>query len=182
VSISVVSQWIANCVVAYGVPLQVRLFQASGTFIFYTICLFLCVIFVYICIPETKGIGLEDMGKLFGEEAATARGECLPQGSAVLQAHGGLGGLSVCSSSEARAASKAMECSAACSLHLRRDAASMPNPEQHWSSTAGGLLSGPRLSSPAVLEGVAGTRRMSRAAAPAHRVLLMSRSGAVALH
>jgi len=65
-STSVCSQWIANFAIAYLVPQQVALMSPSGTFFFYAACLALGFIWVGYCVPETRGLTLEDMDSVFG--------------------------------------------------------------------------------------------------------------------
>jgi len=71
-SISTCAQWLANFVIAYMVPQQVRYMKAHGTFIFYGVCLALSCVYVYFFVPETKGLPLEKMNELFGEEAESS--------------------------------------------------------------------------------------------------------------
>lgn len=66
-STSVCSQWIANFVIAFITPLQVKYMGDSGTFTFYYICCGVAFLFVWVAIPETKGLRLEEMTDLFGE-------------------------------------------------------------------------------------------------------------------
>jgi SP family sugar:H+ symporter-like MFS transporter len=70
-STSTCSQWTANFLIAYIVPQQVELLKVAGTFTFYTGCLAVCVCLVYCLVPETKGIPLEDMDRLFGDSASS---------------------------------------------------------------------------------------------------------------
>merc|ERR1740138_1638422 len=65
-STSVGSQWLANFVVAFIVPLQVKMMKAWGTFAFYAVCLVVNFVAVYCFVPETKGVVLEDMDNIFG--------------------------------------------------------------------------------------------------------------------
>lgn len=65
-STSVCSQWTANFVIAYMVPQQMEFMKASGTFFFFAACLALAFICLCKFVPETKGIALEDMDKIFG--------------------------------------------------------------------------------------------------------------------
>merc|ERR1711937_120734 len=60
-STSVASQWIANFVIAFMVPLQVKALGTSGTFLFYTVCLVIGTALVFFFVPETKGVAFEDM-------------------------------------------------------------------------------------------------------------------------
>lgn len=65
-STSVGSQWLANFIIAFLVPQQVAIMKKSGTFFFYSVCLAITFTIVYLAVPETKGLPLEDMDKLFG--------------------------------------------------------------------------------------------------------------------
>eukprot|EP00450_Noctiluca_scintillans_P021179 CAMPEP_0194520284 /NCGR_PEP_ID=MMETSP0253-20130528/54194_1 /TAXON_ID=2966 /ORGANISM="Noctiluca scintillans" /LENGTH=561 /DNA_ID=CAMNT_0039364499 /DNA_START=34 /DNA_END=1719 /DNA_ORIENTATION=+ len=66
-STSVFSQWLANFLIAFLVPQQVAFMKVSGTFLFYSVCLAIAFVSVWMFVPETKGLLLEEMGKLFGE-------------------------------------------------------------------------------------------------------------------
>lgn len=72
-STSTFSQWAANFLIAYLIPLQVRLMKPTGTFLFYTVCLAISFALVYFFIPETAGRNLEDMDELFGARLVQAR-------------------------------------------------------------------------------------------------------------
>jgi sugar porter (SP) family MFS transporter len=65
-STSVGSQWLANFVIAFIVPLQVDYFRLWGTFLFYSFCLAANFAVVYLFVPETAGRELEEMDELFG--------------------------------------------------------------------------------------------------------------------
>lgn len=43
-----------------------------GTFIFFGIICFLAAAFIYFMVPETKGLTLEEMDEIFGDEAGNA--------------------------------------------------------------------------------------------------------------
>lgn len=43
-----------------------------GTFIFFGIMCFLAAAFIYFMVPETKGLTLEEMDEVFGDEAGNA--------------------------------------------------------------------------------------------------------------
>jgi len=64
-STSVCSQWIANFAIAFIVPYQVQWLNVSGTFSFYAVCLCFSLLYVYVCVPETKGLSVEDIDGLF---------------------------------------------------------------------------------------------------------------------
>merc|ERR1719401_2442646 len=71
-STSVGSQWLANFLIAFLVPYQVAALNLYGTFIFYSICLAVIFLLVFFLVPETKGVPMEDMDKLFGVRLAHA--------------------------------------------------------------------------------------------------------------
>lgn len=71
-STSVFSQWAANFLIAYIVPQQVRFMKVSGTLLFYAACLAGALVYVFVSVPETKGVALEDMGQLFPGSINTA--------------------------------------------------------------------------------------------------------------
>jgi len=58
---------------AYIVYLQVANWGADYTFAFYAAWLGITIVFVYLCVPETKGLGVEQISALFGEGAGQAR-------------------------------------------------------------------------------------------------------------
>merc|ERR1712136_149598 len=66
-STSVFSQWVANFLIAYLVPQQVDWTSVPGTFAFYAVCCAGAFALVCAFVPETKGLLLEEMGRLFGE-------------------------------------------------------------------------------------------------------------------
>jgi len=65
-STSVGSQWLANFLIAYLVPLQVNHIGLPGTFAFYAACLAANFAVVYFFIPETARRELDDMDQIFG--------------------------------------------------------------------------------------------------------------------
>lgn len=65
-AICVCWQWLTQFVVVYSLPHMI-LGISYGTFLFFGVCSLLAVGFAWMCIPETKGVELEDMGLLFGE-------------------------------------------------------------------------------------------------------------------
>jgi len=67
-SLSVLSQWFNNFVIAFLVPHQVQLMKPGGTFFFYAACCSMAWVFVYVFVPETKGRSLESMDDLFGSQ------------------------------------------------------------------------------------------------------------------
>ena len=77
-STSVFSQWVANFLIAYLVPHQVHLTSVPGTFASYAVCCAGAFALVCAFVPETKGLLLEEMGRLFGEPLDVPEG-CVPQ-------------------------------------------------------------------------------------------------------
>jgi len=65
-SMSVGSQWLANFLIAYLVPLQVAHIGLPGTFAFYAVCLAVNFAVVFFFIPETAQRELDDMDQIFG--------------------------------------------------------------------------------------------------------------------
>jgi sugar porter (SP) family MFS transporter len=62
----VATQWGANCLIAYMVVQQVHSWGSWGTLAFYAVCCGLVLIFVFLCVPEIKGVRMEDMESIFG--------------------------------------------------------------------------------------------------------------------
>lgn len=65
-STSVCSQWIANFLVAQITPRQIDNWGASATFFFYSVFIAFSFGFVYVFVPEVKGVAIEDMDSIFG--------------------------------------------------------------------------------------------------------------------
>jgi len=65
-STSVFSQWMANFVIAFMVPGQVRSWESWGTLLFYSVTSLVMLIGVMFIVPETKGVKMEDMETVFG--------------------------------------------------------------------------------------------------------------------
>jgi MFS family permease len=65
-STSVFSQWMANFVIAQIVQRLIASIGIGYTFLFFSAFLFFAIFYVYFFVPETKGVPLEDMDKLFG--------------------------------------------------------------------------------------------------------------------
>lgn len=61
------TQWLAQFVVVYALPYMISGIQ-YGTFFFFGACAVLAVVFAFLFVPETKGVVLEDMELLFGEQ------------------------------------------------------------------------------------------------------------------
>ncbi|KAA8899191.1 general substrate transporter [Sphaerosporella brunnea] len=65
VSITTATQWLACFAVARATPYMLEGIR-GGTYYFFGACIVLTVIWVWFCVPETKGVTLEDMDLLFG--------------------------------------------------------------------------------------------------------------------
>jgi sugar porter (SP) family MFS transporter len=65
-STSVTSQWGANFLIAFLVVGQVHAWGAWGTLAFYSVCCGLVVAYVALCVPEIKGVKMDDMESVFG--------------------------------------------------------------------------------------------------------------------
>lgn len=66
--IVVCMQWLAQFTIVYSVPHMITNIK-YGTFFFFGGCTVVGFVFAYLCVPETKGIPLEDMDILFGRDA-----------------------------------------------------------------------------------------------------------------
>ena len=64
-SIGASSNWLNNFAVAFYVPPMLKAWT-WGTYIFFAVFLAAGMVWVYFCLPETKGATLEDMDKVFG--------------------------------------------------------------------------------------------------------------------
>lgn len=58
--------WLLNFAIARSVPYMVSNI-GYGTYFVFASCITLSVPFVYFCLPETKGLSLEEIGVLFGD-------------------------------------------------------------------------------------------------------------------
>merc|ERR1712070_1272521 len=65
-SLSVCTQWGFNFLIAFLCPIQVKSLLAWGTLAFYAVCNVLVFAYVCFCVPEIKGIRVEDMDDIFG--------------------------------------------------------------------------------------------------------------------
>jgi len=65
-SISVAFQWLANSAIAFLISIQLNVLGTAGTFSFYGVCLIFGTVYVFLFVPETKGVKMEDMDALFG--------------------------------------------------------------------------------------------------------------------
>jgi sugar porter (SP) family MFS transporter len=78
-STSVCSQWTANFLIAFLVVGQVHATGAWGTLTFYSVCLLVVLLYVFICVPEIKGVRVEDMETVFGARTTTSQQERLAE-------------------------------------------------------------------------------------------------------
>jgi sugar porter (SP) family MFS transporter len=78
-STSVCSQWTANFLIAFLVVGQVHATGAWGTLAFYSVCLLVVLLYVAICVPEIKGVRVEDMETIFGARTTTSQQERLAE-------------------------------------------------------------------------------------------------------
>ncbi|KAJ3522552.1 hypothetical protein NM208_g12806 [Fusarium decemcellulare] len=69
------SQWLFNFVVAKGTPSMFATLGAHGfgTYFLYGSFCFTMVVFAWFFVPETKGLALEDMDELFGQDNVRAK-------------------------------------------------------------------------------------------------------------
>jgi len=70
ISIGGSSNWLNNFAIGQATPLMVAS-MGYGTFIFFGAMCFIGAAFVYFVVPETKGLTLEEMDEVFGDEAGT---------------------------------------------------------------------------------------------------------------
>ncbi|EFQ25854.1 quinate permease [Colletotrichum graminicola M1.001] len=68
-SIGASSNWINNFAVAFYVPSMLKNWQ-WGTYIFFAVFLGGSIVWVWFCLPETKGVTLEEMDRVFGSNTA----------------------------------------------------------------------------------------------------------------
>jgi sugar porter (SP) family MFS transporter len=73
-STSVCSQWAANFLIAFMVVGQVHSWGAWGTLTFYAACCGVVVAYIALCVPEIKGVRIEDMESIFGPRSTGQQG------------------------------------------------------------------------------------------------------------
>jgi len=96
-SLSVASNWLWNWAIAYSTPYMVDSGPGNadlGTKVFYiwgSTC-FCCIVFAYFCIPETKGLSLEQIDLLYQNvtpvESVAYRKRLLAQGTELTESKG----------------------------------------------------------------------------------------------
>ncbi|EME88733.1 uncharacterized protein MYCFIDRAFT_185295 [Pseudocercospora fijiensis CIRAD86] len=65
IAICIATHWLMNFVIARSVPYMITNIK-YGTFFVFASCITVSIVFVYLCVPETKGLNLEEMDILFG--------------------------------------------------------------------------------------------------------------------
>merc|ERR1712070_605631 len=73
-SSSVCSQWAANFLIAFMVVGQVHSWGAWGTLTFYAVACGIVVAYIALCVPEIKGVRIEDMESIFGPRSTGQQG------------------------------------------------------------------------------------------------------------
>jgi len=71
ISIGASSNWLNNFAIGQATPDMIK-HMNYGTFIFFGIMCFLAAAFIFFMVPETKGLTLEEMDEVFGDEAGNA--------------------------------------------------------------------------------------------------------------
>lgn len=69
-ALTVAFQWLGQFVVVYSLPHMINGI-GYGTFLFFACCTALALVFAYLFVPETKGVGMEDMDLIFGPGVST---------------------------------------------------------------------------------------------------------------
>jgi MFS family permease len=69
VALTTATHWLLNFIIARSVPYMLTNIK-YGTYFVFASFLTLAIPFVYFCLPETRGLALEDMDYLFGVEGA----------------------------------------------------------------------------------------------------------------
>ncbi|RWA09120.1 hypothetical protein EKO27_g5988 [Xylaria grammica] len=75
VALAAATQWLFNFVVARTLPVMLATlgYKGYGTYFIYGSFGVIMLVFVYFFVPETKGVSLEHMGELFGEEPVESK-------------------------------------------------------------------------------------------------------------
>lgn len=60
-------QWLGQFIIVYSLPYMINGIQ-YGMFLFFGACAVVAFVFAWLFVPETKGVALEDMELLFGEQ------------------------------------------------------------------------------------------------------------------
>lgn len=64
------AQWLGQFIIVYSLPYMIKGIT-YGTFLFFGTCAVVAWLFAFFFVPETKGVVLEDMELLFGEQSPT---------------------------------------------------------------------------------------------------------------
>lgn len=84
IAICTAVHWLFNFVIARAVPYMISNI-GYGTYFFFASCITLSIPFVYFCLPETKGLSLEEIDVIFGAAAPPLTAEVmLEEGEKVL--------------------------------------------------------------------------------------------------
>ncbi|WWD00015.1 hypothetical protein V866_006923 [Kwoniella sp. B9012] len=78
--ISTVSVWVANLIVSVSYLSQLETITPTGTFCLYLGFTFVGYIFAYFCYPESKGISVDEIAKLFKDDFGIRKSEQLRAG------------------------------------------------------------------------------------------------------
>jgi hypothetical protein len=70
-AITTCCQWLGQFIVVYSTPYMIKGIS-YGTFVFFGSMTVIAFFFVYFCVPETKGVALEDMDVLWEETKGLA--------------------------------------------------------------------------------------------------------------
>ncbi|CAG8961353.1 hypothetical protein HYFRA_00013814, partial [Hymenoscyphus fraxineus] len=65
VGVAISTNWLTNFIVALITPRMLKSIT-FGTFYFFLVFCIILLVWVYFCVPETKGVSIEDMDKVFG--------------------------------------------------------------------------------------------------------------------
>lgn len=82
-AITTSATWMCNFIIGLVTPDMLETLK-WGTYIFFAAFCLIGLVFTYFCVPETKGRTLEDMDRVFGDDAATQEKERLFQIAASL--------------------------------------------------------------------------------------------------
>lgn len=75
-AITTSATWMCNFIIGLVTPDMLETLK-WGTYIFFAAFCLIGLVFTYFCVPETKGRTLEDMDRVFGDDAATQEKERL---------------------------------------------------------------------------------------------------------
>ncbi|KAL7270441.1 hypothetical protein RUND412_006855 [Rhizina undulata] len=75
VSLSTATQWLGQFIIARATPYMLSDIR-GGTYFFYGACLIAMATWVFFFVPETKGVSLEDMDRIFGSPSMLGPRDC----------------------------------------------------------------------------------------------------------